>query len=156
MTISRISRRVAAVAVAVAALAAAPAHAFDAGPHTDMTRDAFTSEGFGATAADVGVVENWFVDYYWNAKDEPVLRARGLRDDARPRTSTSRSTSSLWPQAIIEGTNHMHFDSSASSPTSPTPRAIDEEWQRLMKVTRAQLVRARAARTRSPSSRCSA
>lgn len=52
-------------------LAPSSAQAFDTGPHADLTRDALTAEGFSAAAADVGMVDNWFVDYYTNPDDNP-------------------------------------------------------------------------------------
>ena len=88
------TRRIAAVMVAAFALAAAPARAFDAGPHTDMTRDALAVEGFGSNAANVGVVENWFVDYYWNAKENPFSGPRRhAHRDARQRGSDDHRVS---------------------------------------------------------------
>src|SRR3954469_1598428 len=57
---------------AVACLVApAGADAFDTGPHSDITRDAMLAEGFGGTATDVAVVNNWFVDLYSNASKVP-------------------------------------------------------------------------------------
>ncbi len=66
-----------AFAVAFCALPST-AGAFDTGPHADLTRDALTSEGFGPAAADVGMVDNWFVDYYTNPTRTrtPGMRAR--------------------------------------------------------------------------------
>ena len=60
-------------AVTAVALLAAPAgaQAFDTGPHSDITRDALAAEGFGATATDVVVVNNWFVDLYSNSSKIP-------------------------------------------------------------------------------------
>jgi hypothetical protein len=128
---------------AVAALAlAAPARAFDAGPHTDMTRDALASEGFGRDAANVGVVENWFVDYYWNAKENPFSGHSDFITEAA--AGADIHTIEFWPAAVVKGTNHMHFDSSeAGFPDMSNPQGVDDEWQRLMKVTRALLSQAR-------------
>ncbi len=42
------------------------AAAFDTGHHTDLTRNALLREGFGPTAADVVVLENWVTDFYGN------------------------------------------------------------------------------------------
>jgi hypothetical protein len=55
-------RAIAIVFVVGLCVAPASAQAFDTGPHADMTRDALTAEGFGRAAADVGMVNNWFVD----------------------------------------------------------------------------------------------
>lgn len=139
-------RALAASLVAASVMAvAAPASAFDAGPHSDMTRDAMTSEGFGAAAADVGVVENWFVDYYWNAKENPFSghAAWYLETLANAKVFTIE----YWDPKIIKGTNRMHFDSSIG-PDLRTPQGIDREWQRMLKITRDLLADAR--RFRSP------
>jgi PLAT/LH2 domain-containing protein/CARDB protein len=141
----RRSRRVVAAAFAGVALGVAPAQAFDAGPHTDMTRDALSAEGFGASAADVGVVENWFVDYYWNAKENPFSGHSDMLTEAL--ANAKIYTIEFWPQRIIDGTNHMHFDSSqAGFPNLSTAEGVDAEWQRFMKVTRDALEKARRAR----------
>lgn len=145
MAFHRRTRLAAAAGLAVAALAAGPAHAFDAGPHTDMTRDALLSEGFGINAANVGVVENWFVDYYWNAKENPFSGHAGMLLETL--ANADIVTIEQWPDEIIEGTNHMHFDSSQSAyPDLSDAQGIDAEWQRLMKVTRRLLARARLTR----------
>jgi hypothetical protein len=138
-----LSRRLAAVAIAgVAAFAAAPAGAFDAGPHSDVTRDALTSEGFGASAADVGVAENWFVDLYWNAKKDPYSG----HGDAKVIAGAQPTPFEIehWSPRVIEATNHMHFDSSDPAyPDLKTAQGFDEEWQRFMKVTQQQLAKAK-------------
>lgn len=43
-----------------------PAHAFDTGPHYDLTRAAFQDEGFPSGSAAIGIAQfsNWLVDYY--------------------------------------------------------------------------------------------
>ena len=138
MALRRLSRRAAATAVALAALAAlaAPgAQAFDSGPHTDLTRDALTAEGFGTSAANVAAVDNWFVDYYWNAKENPFSGHAGMLLEALANANVV--TIEHWPDKIIFGTNHLHFDSSeAGFPDLSSAQGIDEEWQRLMKITR--------------------
>jgi hypothetical protein len=61
-------------AVLLLSLAALPlcrpgfAHAFDTGPHQDMTRAAFQDEGFapGSRVIEIAQVSNWLVDYYSN------------------------------------------------------------------------------------------
>src|SRR5262245_9140542 len=60
-------------ALAAITLLAAPAGgpAFATGPQSDITRDALAAEGFGATARDVVVVNNWFVDLYSNSSKIP-------------------------------------------------------------------------------------
>ena len=134
------TRCIAAAVVAALALAAAPARAFDAGPHTDMTRDALTAEGFGTNAANVGVVENWFVDYYWNAKENPFSGHGDMLTEML--ANADPTTKEYWPQFVVDGTNHMHFDSSQPGfPDLSNPQGVDSEWQRLMRVTRSALAR---------------
>ena len=136
---------VAAAVVAALALAAAPARAFDAGPHTDMTRDALSAEGFGLNAANVGVVENWFVDYYWNAKENPFSGHGDVLTEML--ANADPTTMEYWPQFVVDGTNHMHFDSSQPGfPDLSNPQGVDEEWQRLMRVTRNALATAKSTR----------
>lgn len=138
-------RRAVVLLVALAALAAPPAHGFDAGPHTDMTRDALTSEGFGAGAANVGVAENWFVDYYWNASKNPFSGHAGVFFDVLSRLGLLKSEH--WPQAILDGTNHLHFDSGEPGyPDLGNAQGVDQEWQRLMRATQGLLRQARTER----------
>ena len=71
-----------------------------------MTRDALTAEGFSAAGANVGMVNNWFVDYYTNPDDNPysghahalvgLLRFGFNRED--------------WLFQWVEGAQRMHFD----------------------------------------------
>ena len=123
-----------AFAVAFCALPST-AGAFDTGPHADLTRDALTSEGFGPAAADVGMVDNWFVDYYTNPDKNPysghasaligVTRLGLARED--------------WLQQWVSGARHMHFDSEihdTGHPNLGTTAGIEKEWQRLMYLTR--------------------
>jgi hypothetical protein len=131
-----------ALVVVLLLLTAAPAAAFDAGPHSDMTRDALTAEGFGGRAADVGVVENWFIDYYWNASENPFSGHAAWWKETL--AGANVATIEFWDPAIIKGTNRMHFDSSLGADLK-TPQGIDEEWQRLMRITHARLAEARAA-----------
>jgi len=135
--------RIAVLMAASVLAAAAPAGAFDAGPHSDMTRDAMTSEGFGRAAADVGVVQNWFVDYYWNAKENPFSghAAWYLETLANAKLVTIE----YWDPKIIKGTNRMHFDSSIGADLT-TPQGIDQEWQRILKISHSLLADARQAR----------
>ena len=139
------TRSIAAAVVAALALAAAPARAFDAGPHTDMTRDALAAEGFGLSAANVGVVENWFVDYYWNAKENPFSGHGDMLTEML--ANADPAVKEYWPQFVVDGTNHMHFDSSQPGfPDLSNPQGVDEEWQRLMRVTRNALATAKSTR----------
>ena len=117
-------------ALVLLALPAAPASAFDTGPHSDITRDAMTSEGFGRTAADVGVVGNFFVDLYSNSSKIP--------QSGHAKTSVEILGSLFgprenWPKAVLEGAGRMHFDSSIWDVFSV--HQARREWERLQKAT---------------------
>jgi hypothetical protein len=116
-------------------LSPAPAQAFDTGPHADLTRDALRSEGFGRAAADVGMIDNWFVDYYTNPDKNPYSgHASALIGWTRLGLQHER-----WLNVWVEGARRMHFDSEAHLPGMPnlsTTAGIDKEWQRLMFLTR--------------------
>ncbi len=55
-----------------------PAHAFDTGPHQDMTRTAFQDEGFapGSPVIQIAQVSNWLVDYYSSVPTYPLLQVQ--------------------------------------------------------------------------------
>ncbi|HEY6236181.1 MAG TPA: HET-C-related protein [Candidatus Elarobacter sp.] len=55
---------VAAFVVAYSLVTAAPALAFDTGPHAGITEDSLRRAGFNRPAADAVQVENWLTDYY--------------------------------------------------------------------------------------------
>src|SRR4051794_23459116 len=132
-------------AAAVLTVAAAPARAFDSGPHTDMTRDAFTAEGFGLNAANTAVADKWVVGYYWNAGGNPLSRHAGFWTGLEAQAGDPYIE--FWPQEIVDGTNHMHFDSSEPGfPDLSTPQGVEAEWQRLMRVTYHSLQQAKASR----------
>lgn len=130
-------RRWALLAVAAIACLAGPtsAGAFDTGPHADLTRDALTSEGFGRAAADVGMVDNWFVDYYTNPDKNPYSgHASALIGVTR--LGLAREN---WLQQWVSGARHMHFDSELHDldhPNLSTTAGVEKEWQRLMYLTR--------------------
>ncbi len=111
------------------------ASAFDTGPHADLTRDALTSEGFGRAASDVGMVDNWLVDYYTNPDKNPYSgHASALIGVTR--LGLAREN---WLQQWVAGARHMHFDSEihdVGHPNLAKTAGIDKEWQRLMYLTR--------------------
>ncbi len=124
------------IAVALAFCAVpSTAGAFDTGPHADLTRDALMSEGFGQAAADVGMVDNWFVDYYTNPDKNPYSgHASALIGVTR--LGLAREN---WLQQWVAGARHMHFDSEihdVDHPNLSTTAGIEKEWQRLMYLTR--------------------
>lgn len=116
-------------------LNAGAVQAFDTGPHADMTRDALTAEGFGAAGADVGMVNNWFVDYYTNPDDNPYSgHAHALV--GLTRFGFNRED---WLPQWVEGARRMHFDAErrqVGMPDLSTTAGVDREWQRLMFLTR--------------------
>jgi hypothetical protein len=113
-------------------LLAAPdsAPAFDTGPHSDITRDALTAEGFGATAADVVVVNNWFVDLYSNSSKIPQS---GHADTAVSVLGAIFENDEHWSQGVLDAANRMHFDASIWDVTNVGKAEI--EWDRLQRAT---------------------
>jgi hypothetical protein len=99
------------------------AHAFETGPHQDMTRAAFQDEGFapGSQVIEIAQVSNWFVDYY-------TYRPSLLHPPEFGR--------------LARGLTHMHFDNLTS------PEHIRNTWARLALNTQ-RGVQAAAADVRS-------
>lgn len=128
----RFSRSCAVAAVVAVMLLAAPtgAQAFDTGPHSDITRDALAAEGFGATARDVVVVNNWFVDLYSNASKVPQS---GHADTMVSIFGAFFENDESWPQAVLDGANRMHFDSSLWDVANVAK--AQAEWDRLQRAT---------------------
>jgi hypothetical protein len=128
-------RKLIAIAFAMGLLVPSSAQAFDTGPHADMTRDALTAEGFSAAAADVGMVNNWFVDYYTNPDDNPYSgHAHALI--GLTRFGSDREN---WQNQWVEGAKRMHFDSESRQvgmPDLSTTAGVQKEWERLMFLTR--------------------
>lgn len=126
---------VAAAATCALALTSSSAHAFDTQAHADMTRDALTAEGFTPSAANVGVVDNWFVDYYTNPGKNPYSGHAGFWIGLT-RLGLSREE---WPFFLVDASQRLHFDASRRTPEMPdlsTTAGVDQEWQRLMHLTR--------------------
>ena len=129
-------RRLMAILVALGiCIAPASAQAFDTGPHADMTRDALTAEGFGAAGANVGMVNNWFVDYYTNPDDNPYSgHANALVGFLRFKLNHED-----WLHQWVEGARRMHFDAEKRQVPMPDlsrTAGVDKAWQRLMFLTR--------------------
>ena len=59
-----------------------------------------TSEGFGRTAADVGVVSNWFVDLYSNSSKIPQSGHAKTSVEVLGSLFGPREN---WPKAVLEG-----------------------------------------------------
>jgi hypothetical protein len=119
----------------VLCLAPASAQAFDTGPHADLTRDALTAEGFGRAGADVGMVNNWFVDYYTNPDKNPYSGHAGALIGWTRLGLDHENWLNVW----VEGARRMHFDSESRLPGMPdlsNTAGIDKEWKRQMFLTR--------------------
>lgn len=144
-----------AVLIAVACLAgmtaAPPARAFDTGPHGDMTVDAMTAEGFGADAADIARVNNWFVDFYANASKVPYTHQSPLWKTIIAGGLGNRED---WPGRLVDAAAASHMDSATrviidgQKISLRDPAAMEKEWERMRFVTY-RLVQ-RAKRERSP------
>src|SRR4051794_7136534 len=96
-------------AITTIALLAVPAgaQAFDTGPHSDITRDALTAEGFGPTATDVAVVNDWFVDLYSNSSKIPQS---GHADTAVSVFGALFENDEKWSRGVLDAANRLHFD----------------------------------------------
>lgn len=116
-------------AIAVLAMPAG-AQAFDTGPHTDITRDALTAEGFGATATDVVVVNNWFVDLYSNSSKIPQS---GHADTAVSVFGALFENDEHWSQGELDAANRLHFDAGIFDIANATK--AEAEWNRLQRAT---------------------
>jgi hypothetical protein len=137
MSSARVRRPRTILVLAVVAALTAPAgsQAFDTGPHSDITRDALIAEGFSSTAADVAVVNNWFVDLYSNASKIP--------QSGHAKTSVEIVGSLIgprenWPEAVLTAANRTHFDASIWDVANVAK--AEAEWDRLQRAT-AQLLR---------------
>ena len=125
------SLALAAVTTTIVLLAApAGADAFDTGPHSDITRDALIAEGFGPTAQDVVVVNNWFVDLYSNSSKIPQS---GHADTAVSVLGAFFENDEHWPQEVLDAANRLHFDSSLWDVANVGKAQI--EWERLQRAT---------------------
>src|SRR5215212_6211834 len=115
-----------------ALLLAAPAttQAFDSAPHTDMTHDAMIAEGFGGTATDVSVVNNWLVDLYFNSKKIPQSGHAGLKIEIIGSLLGPREN---WSKQITDGAERMHFDASVWDVFNV--RQAQREFERLQRAT---------------------
>jgi hypothetical protein len=60
-----------AIGLAMAAVIASPAIAFDTAPHANITEQAMALQGYEKSAADVVQVENWLTDYYTSTPTFP-------------------------------------------------------------------------------------
>ncbi|HEV7918949.1 MAG TPA: PLAT/LH2 domain-containing protein, partial [Solirubrobacterales bacterium] len=118
--------RIVLIALAFGLTAPAGAAAFDTGPHGDLTVDALRAEGFSPDAADVGRINNWFVDMYSNAGSYPYS---GHADATKVLLGGALGNSENWSNAVVKSASALHFDSGV--PNAETTAGLEAEWQRL-------------------------
>lgn len=116
-----------AVAAALTLAFAAPAMAFDGGPHSELTEDSLRAEGFGTDAVHLAQADNFFVDYYEQAANNPFSGRAGVIK----RILTFAITSEHWSDALVEAAYRSHFDNSRHLDQMP---AVEDEWLRLQKA----------------------
>ena len=96
---SSLLRALAASTVLLAAIvlaSAAPASAYDTGPHFEVTEDAMRAEGFNSDAVGVTQVNNWFVDFYEQADSNPFSGHGGFLK----RLLAGAITTEGWPDDL--------------------------------------------------------
>lgn len=105
------------------ALAVVSGHAlaFDSGPHHYITGDAMRAEGFSEDAIQVAQLANWLTDIY----NFPQIAAFG-RFDASAKRSAAVLHFDYGTTLVIDG-SVAHLTST---------KAIEMEWDRLMRATR--------------------
>jgi hypothetical protein len=131
----------AALAVLVAAImlsVAAPASAYDTGPHFEITEDAMRAEGFNPDSVGVAQVNNWFVDFYEQADSNPFSGHGGFLK----RLLSGAIVTEGWSDEVIEAAQRAHFDSSTS--TLFNSAGMTAEWDRLRRAVYTLVQEARA------------
>lgn len=124
----------------VVCLALSGAHAFDTGPHFDLTRDALAAEGFGDTAIQVAQVTNWMVDFYEQASQNPYSGHSAWWKEVIVGAIGSKEH---WSSSLVEAADWLHFDSTPRYVAGGLLRGLDSgetismEWDRLARATRA-------------------
>lgn len=119
------------LAMVTALVAAPPAGAFDSGPHGDITIDAMRAEGFGMPAAEVGQVDNYLVDFYSQASNNPFS---GHSGQLIPIVGgASIFTLEHWPAAAVDAASLSHFD--GANRGLDTTEGVVAEWGRLRRST---------------------
>lgn len=126
----------------IAFAGAAPAQAFDTASHNDITVDVLRAEGFGARAADVARVNNWFPDLYFQAENVPASGHAGI---AKTLIGLGFVRRENWSQALIDASKRMHFDYMPRVPALDSTAGVEAEWDRL-RMNTFKVVRAAAAR----------
>jgi hypothetical protein len=128
MRAPRLPHLIALLTTVVALGAAAPALAYDSGPHADMTEDAMAKEGFGVDAIDVARVNNWFVDFYENGKKNPFSGHGGFWK----RLAAGAIRTEGWSKAVMDAADRSHFDSATT--TLFNTEGVTGEWDRLRRA----------------------
>ncbi len=118
--------------------AAAPASAYDSGPHAELTEDAMHSEGFRSMAIGVARVNNWFVDIYEQADSNPFSGHGGFWK----RLLSGAIRTEDWPDDLVAAAGRSHFDSSTS--TLFNSAGVTNEWNRLRRAVWTLVREARA------------
>jgi hypothetical protein len=134
----RMRMAVASLAATLALAAAAPAFAYDTGPHFEITEDAMTAEGFGTDAVGVAQVNNWFVDFYENAGKNPFSGHGGFWK----RLAAGAIQTEGWADDVIAAAERSHFDSSTSTLFNTV--GVSNEWDRLRRAVWTLVREARA------------
>ena len=123
--------------------AAAPANAYDTGPHFEITEDAMRAEGFNTDAVGVAQVNNWFVDFYENAGSNPFSGHGGFLR----RLVAGAIEAENWPDDVVDAAQRSHFDSSTS--TLFNTAGVTAEWDRLRRSVGTLVREARAQNDRA-------
>jgi len=137
---------VVAVLAAIALLAqAAPALAFDAGPHAEITNSALDDEGFGDDATSLVEINNWFVDLYARAAENPFSGHGPLKS----RFGAGVVKTENWPNDVVAAALRAHFDNEPGAsvagqmPSLKDTAGIQAEWDRLQRAVWTLVLEAR-------------
>ena len=112
-----------------AIVAAAPARAYDTGPHFDMTRDALAAEGFGEKAIQIAQVTNWMIDFYENAETNPFSGHTGTLKILVGGAIFNREH---WDNNVVKSADRSHFDQTEGG--FPLTANVSAEWLRLQRT----------------------
>lgn len=124
----------------LAATTAAPASAFDTGPHTDITQEALRAEGFGKPAAEIGGINNYFVDLYSQASETPYSGDAAWYKELLAGAWFDREH---WSDSVKDGASQSHFDNQRVRPLTDTA-SVEREWLHLRRLAHMMLQKAKA------------
>jgi hypothetical protein len=77
------------------------AHAFDTGPHSDLTREALAEVGMSNTAIQVCQVENWLVDYYSVSPTSPSEISRETAKLHADNLFSQQAVTNYWDRYAV-------------------------------------------------------